>query len=340
MAMTDNYVRQADGSLKLRTEFPPDPLNSSTKNTSIYCPSDADLAKESHKEVTEKVTNPESLAKRIREWVTETSGWFSYEDIDREFEVRTAQEKHNRWMILKRLKDDGFIESHPRNNKLLRYVKVSTRLVDFKACGDRTPLAIKYPFGIERYFRTYPGNIIALAGAADAGKTAFLLNLIRLNMGDFSIYYQTSEMGAPELASRLEKFEGVALEDWNFIAEERSRDFADVIRPDCINIVDYLELAGDFYMVADYLKQIHDKLSSGIAIVALQKKRGAELGRGGDFGLEKPRLYLSMDAGKLAIQKAKNWADPQVNPKDMVLDFKIVNGCKFIVTSDWHKAEG
>jgi hypothetical protein len=201
-------------------------------------------------------------------------------------------------------------------------------------------LAIRYPFGIESYFRTYPSNVIVIAGAADAGKTAFLLNLIHLNMTEFAIYYQTSEMGAEELASRLQKFEGITLDEWNFTAEERSRDFADVIRPDCINIVDYLELAGDFYMVADYLKQIHDKLSSGIAVVALQKKRGAELGRGGDFGLEKPRLYLSMDANKLTIQKAKNWADPQVNPNGLTRNFKLVDGCNFVFTQDWQSPTG
>jgi len=285
--------------------------------------------------VTESVTK--SLAERIEAWIAETSGWFSYEECDKELEIRDSKDKDNRRQIIKRLKDAGIIEAHPRNNKLLRHVKVATRLIDFKAAGQRTPLAIKYPLGIERYFKTYPGNIIALAGAADAGKTAFLLNIIRLNMADFSIFYQTSEMGAEELASRLEKFEGMTLEDWNFQAEERSRDFADVIRPDCLNIVDYLELAGDFYMVADYLRQIHSKLASGIAIVALQKKRNAELGRGGDFGLEKPRLYLTMDAGKLTIQKAKNWADSQVNPNGLVLNFKIVNGCKFIVIDTWHK---
>lgn len=302
---------------------------------SRVCPSEADLATESHKKVTERVTK----ASEIREWVTETSGWFSYEDIDREFGIRESQDKHNRWMILKRLRDDGIIESHPRSNKLFRYVKVAVRLIDFKAAGMKTPLGIKYPFGIENYFQTYPGNIIVIAGAADAGKTAFLLNVIRLNMADFSIFYQSSEMGDAELANRLSKFEGLDLQDWNFTAEERSRDFADVIRPDCINLVDYLELAGDFYMVADYLKRIYEKLHSGVAIVALQKKRNADLGRGGDFGLEKPRLYLSMDPGKITIQKAKNWADPEMNPNHMVLDFKLVRGCMFITETSWHKPE-
>jgi hypothetical protein len=218
-------------------------------------------------------------------------------------------------------------------------VKAAVRLIDFKAAGMKEPLAVKYPFGIERYFNTYPGNVIVLAGAADAGKTAFLLNFIRVNMADFSIYYQSSEMGAEELANRLSKFGGIALQDWNFVAEERSRDFADGIRPDCINIVDYLELTGDFYMVAEYLKAIHEKLRTGIAIVALQKKRNVELGRGGDFGLEKPRLYLSMDPGRLTIQKAKNWAQPEVNPRGLMVKFKLLNGCEFIVEKDWHKAD-
>ena len=330
----DDYIRQADGSLKRKSAYPIDHLNS-IKSNSFYCPSNADLASGRDKSVTKSVT----LSQQIEDFVTGTSGWFSYEDIDKELGLLQPCDKANRRQIIKRLKDDGVIEAHPRNNKLLRYVKVAVRLVDFKAAGKKAPLVIKYPFSIERYFRTYPGNIVAIAGAADAGKTAFLFNFIRMNMADFSIYYQTSEMGDAELASRLEKFEGITLDEWNFTAEERSKDFADVIRPDCINIVDYLELTQDCYLVADYLKQIHDKLSSGMVIVALQKKRGAELGRGGDFGLEKPRLYLSMDAGKLTIQKAKNWADPQVNPNGLVLNFKIVNGCKFIVTDDWHKVE-
>lgn len=313
------------------------------RDISIY-PSDADLDSERIKSVSKSVSqgveNVTSVSRElVEEWIKDTNGWFSYEEIDRELRINSAEDKTRRRIIFKRLKDEGLIEPHRTNNKLFRHVQVAVRLVDFKAAGSRTPLDINYPFEIEKYFNTYPGNIIVVAGAADAGKTAFLLNVARLNQDNFSVYYQTSEMGDAELASRLEKFEDIKLEDWNFTAEERSRDFADVIRPDCINIIDYMELAGDFYAVADYLKAIHDKLAGGIAIVALQKKRNAELGRGGDFALEKPRLYLTMDPGKIKIQKAKNWADQTYNPKDMVLKFKLVGGCKFIVTEDWRKEE-
>ena len=318
-----------------------------TKYSLYISPMDLDSASERHKSVTESVTNrggerqnvTASLSRRVEDWVADSSGWFSYTDLDQELGIRTDAEKHNRRMIIKRLKDSGIVESHPRDNKLYRHINVAVRLIDFKAAGKRTPLAIRYPFGLEKFFRTYPGNIIALAGAADAGKTAFLLNLIRLNQYDFSIFYQSSEMGKEELASRLKNFEGIDLEDWNFVAEERSSNFTDVIRPDCINIIDYIELSGDFFAIADYMRQIHDKLGSGIAIIALQKKRGAELGRGGDFGLEKPRLYLSMDKGKLTIQKAKNWTDPTSNPNDLILKFKVLAGCQLIITEDWHKEE-
>ena len=303
---------------------------------------------ERDKSVTENVTlaveNGENatqpLAKRIEDFFRDSSGWVSIDQIDREFEIRTAAEKTNRRKIIQRLKDSVTIECHQRDNKLFRFINTSVRLIDFKAAAIRTPMAVKYPFGIERYFDTYPGNIIVLAGAADSGKTAMLLNFIRLNQCDFPVYYQSSEMGKEELASRLSKFSGIKLEEWNFTPEERSNNFSDVIRPDAINIIDYMELSTDFYAVAEYLRQIHDKLGSGICLVALQKKRDAELGRGGDFGLEKPRLYLSMDEGKCSIQKAKNWANHDNNPNGLILNYKVVKGCNFIVTQDWHPDEG
>jgi putative DNA primase/helicase len=298
-------------------------------NNSLVTPS---VKSNRDKPVTESVTK--RLSEKIEEWVAQTSGWFSYEECDKENGIRDTKDKDNRRQVFKRLKDAGKIESHPKDNKNFRYINTSVRLIDFKSGDKKAALDIKYPFGIERYFKTYPGNIVVVAGSPDSGKTAFLLNVIRMNMDNFSIFYQSSEMGKDELTNRLENFEGIDLPDWNFTAEERSSNFADVIRPNCVNLIDYLELCGDFYMVAEYLKQIHDKLQDGIAIVALQKDPKANQGRGGMFGLEKPRLYLNMDAGKIVIRKAKNWTQPAFNPNGLRLNFKLVGGCKFITEKD------
>jgi len=305
-----------------------------------YSPHNASRDTQRDKRMTKSVTLiRRDLAKEIKEWVSGTTAWFSYEELDREVVTKSLQERDNRRQIIKRLKESGVLEAHPRDNKLYRFINSNVRLIDFKSAGNSVPLAVKYPFEIERYFDTFPGNIICIAGTPDAGKTAFLLNFVRLNMDSFSIFYQSSEMGEAELASRLSNFEGIALEDWTFTAEERSSNFADIIRPDCVNIIDYMELCGDFYMVADYMRQIYEKLKTGIALIALQKDPKSEQGRGGTFSLEKPRLYLNMDPGKVTIRKAKNWTDPTYNPNKLQLGFRLVGGCNFIVDSDWHKED-
>ena len=346
MLSAEDYTMSAGG--RWRRKDRADSSSHLINSTLLHnCPSVLATDTERHKSVTENVTSPpetgttgERWATRIQEWINDTNGWFSYDDLDRELGIHTPDEKHNRRVILSRLRKSGTIESHPRHNKLCRHVDANIRLIEFKAASKRTPLAIGFPFDLQKKVNTCPSNIIVIAGDADSGKTAFLLNFIRLNMYDFPIFYQSSEMGKEELAARLSNFQGVDLADWNFMAEERSHDFQDVIRPDCINIVDYLEISKDFYLVAEYLRQIHDKLAGGIAVVALQKRRGSEIGRGGDFGLDKPRLYLSMGNGTMTVHKAKNWANPAENPNGLTIEFKIVRGCDFMVTRDWHKRDG
>jgi hypothetical protein len=82
--------------------------------------------------------------------------------------------------------------------------------------------------------------------------------------------------------------------------------------------------------VGGELKKIFDKLTTGLAIVAIQKDEKKDFARGGAFSAEKARLYLSMNPGELKIIKGKNWAQPGHNPNGKTFKFKLINGCKFI----------
>src|SRR5208283_404970 len=115
---------------------------------------------------------------------------------------------------------------------------------------------------------------------------------VKMNMDFHRIEYFSSEMGAEELKLRLSKFEDFPLKSWKFFPRDRASKFADAISPDAINIIDYLEITKEFSEVGGMIKDIHDRLGKGIAIIAIQKKKGSETGRGGDFTLEKPRLAL------------------------------------------------
>jgi hypothetical protein len=157
------------------------------------------------------------------------------------------------------------------------------------------------------------------------------------------ICYFSSEMGASEMRMRIEKF-GDPFSAWNFNAYERATNFADVIHPDAINIIDFLELSDNFYQVGGQLTAIFNKLKSGVAIVALQKDPRSAAGRGGSFGLEKPRLYMNLDPNPpdgaiLKIVKAKNRANPEVNPNHLQCEFKIIDGYKLIQASKWYTDE-
>ena len=164
--------------------------------------------------------------------------------------------------------------------------------------------------------------------------TALMLNLIRMNMANHRIAYFSSEMGPEELKLRLNNFQDVGQDEWKFEAYDRSGNFADVIQPNAINLIDYLEVTTDFFKVGGEIKTIFDKLDKGVAVIALQKKKGAEYGRGAEFSLEKARLYLSMDDGELKIVKAKNWGpdakETGHNPNGRIYHFSLVGGCKFV----------
>jgi hypothetical protein len=271
-----------------------------------------------------------NLAQEVRNWIEMVSGIFHVREIDNELQLKSKQEKENRRKILKRLEEIGFVKIVSSKSGYFCKVESELEKIDFMSANPNDIYPIKFPFALQNYVNLYPKNIVICAGASNAGKTAFLLNTAEYNCHQHPVYYFSSEMGPEELRLRLSNFD-LPLESWggvNFI--NRSYNFSDVIQPNALNIIDYLEVTTDFFAVGGEIKAIFDRLDKGLAIIAIQKKKGAELGRGADFTLEKSRLYLSIDANELKIVKGKNWAQIGKNPNGMVFRFKLVGGCKFV----------
>ncbi len=280
-------------------------------------------------------TGPRQITQELREWVLTADGVFLTADVGKELGLTARDGMKQLTKALCRLKDEGIIERVGDKRGQYRRVNQECDGIDWRNAPTES-YSIRWPFQIERMVDLHPGNIVVVAGEPNAGKTAFLLNVVKLNMNQGrDIHYFSSEMGAIEMKKRLAKFQDVPLIDWGFKAWERSSDFADVIRPDGLNIIDYLEVHDNFYVVGGMLKAIHDRLNNGIAVVALQKNRGVDFGLGGARGLEKPRLYLAMSPRELKIVKAKNWTTSR-NPNGLTIEFKLVNGAVFVPTSEWN----
>ena len=277
----------------------------------------------------------ESITNDIKEFVSISNGYFSISN------VAESISNHNKAQIrtvLHRLsKPGGIVERDSKRDGWYRRIDNEIEETEWKNINIED-LPIKYPFRIHTLFKTMPKNIIVVSGTSDAGKTAFLLNFIDKNMKLYrnKIHYFSSEMGPMELKSRVEKF-GFDLKLWNFKFYERGDNFADVIKPDEINIIDYLDITDEFYKVGLYIKQIFDKLNKGIAIIALQKNPEKDHGLGGMRSVEKARLYVSIDPGRMKIVKCKNWAT-EVNPNGLYMNFKLVGGCKIMEdVKGWQK---
>jgi hypothetical protein len=276
-----------------------------------------------------------SVTEAIEEWVSVTDGYFS---VTACFNVLHSVTNSNQTTFrgtLLRLAKRGIIEKHGNKDGVYRRINNEIEPLDWQN-AEINPLNLIWPFGIHNLVNIYPGNIAVIAGAPNAGKTAFIHNFIKLNQNQHDVHLFSSEGGPEELKMRLSKFD-CPISEWKFKAWERSSDFADVIKPDALNIIDYLEIHDDCYKVGGMIKAISDKLKNGFALIAIQKNGGRDEGLGGARGLEKPRLYMAMDSGKLKIVKAKSWAG-QSNPNGLSIDFKLVNGCQFVNTTPWQKA--
>ena len=269
----------------------------------------------------------EYLTSDIKTFISLVSGWFSVRDIFRELGIINSAQRKAVYVILNRLVEEGLIQRSEKRAGY--YIRVDRELKPLSLEPiEEKPYELLWPLGLENLIEIYPKNIIVLAGVQNSGKTAFLLNFVAKNMGNYRIHYFNSEMSQEEFSRRLRQFKDV--QTWTFNAYERCSNFAQAIFPDDINVIDYLMINENFWEIGLEIQKIHERLNKGIAVIAVQKESYKELGRGAGLGLDIPRLYLVMNPGELRIIKAKNWKKPDVNPNGIIIKFKLVGGWKFI----------
>jgi len=214
-----------------------------------------------------------NLSNEIKEWVLSSSGRFLSSNVAKCLLLSSRDDQKHLSKTLKRLCDEGIIRKAGEINGCFEIIEqIEENIIDLSA-ADNSCLPIKFPLGIHELVKIMPKNIIIIAGESNAGKSAFLLNIAARNMIDHNVYYFSSEMGGAELKERLLNFtEKMPYDLWKkctFI--ERSSDFDTAIRPNDINIIDFLEIHDEFYKIGGHIKKIFDKLDKGIAIIAIQK---------------------------------------------------------------------
>jgi hypothetical protein len=288
-----------------------------------------------------------NIAQEVACYIAVTDGWFSVTSCYTALQAVTKEDRTAVRVALSRLKDKTIMK-HGSQDGVYKRIDDGLEFIDFSAQDDdEEEFPIKLPWNLDRMVEIIQGNIILVAGEFNSGKTSFLLNCLQMNKNRVPIRYLSSEMKKKEF---IKRFKGFRLPPEFWANDEmtdyvlKSQDFHTALKPDGLNIIDYLEFRGaDFTLGAEMLAQIHDKLTTGVAIVAVQKKEGQRMPRSGDLILEKPRLAISIAKvpsnsdnviGIAEILKAKNVREGKCDGKK--LRFEITEwGSRLHVLNDW-----
>lgn len=288
-----------------------------------------------------------NLTAEVESWVLLQTGYFSVTSCYNELQVVTKEDKNAVRVALSRL-NNKVIEKYGQKDGTYRKIEKDFEFINFDENEpDEVEYPIKLPLGLNDIAEVSQGNIILVAGEFNAGKTAFLLNVLKMNKGKLPIRYISSEMKKSEFKKRFAPFM-LPLSFWKqdemteYII--KSYDFHTCIKPEALNIIDYMEFRdSDYTKGAEYLTQIHDKLTTGIAVVAIQKKEGQRMPRSGDMIVEKPRLAISLSKydtsndypeGICSVLKCKMPKLGKIDGKNLRFELQR-QGSLFHVLNDW-----
>lgn len=289
-----------------------------------------------------------NLTAEIEEWIKNSTGSFTVADVDREFGLTLQADKRRRSDALRACARKNKIQKDRRITGKYHVVETEAEWIDLTAV-DEASFPLELPLGLTTMVTIPPKAVIVVAGTTNSGKTAFMLNALRLNFDqDYGLAYIMSEMGPSEYKQRVRLF-GDPVEDWasRVKAASKSSGFDGLIthhNPNGLTVVDFLEeIEGEYYKIASDIRTMYDALGNGVVMIGIQKKSGGLYGRGGEATAEKARLYLSIDTMvnrdrcsvcAIRIVKCKNYPDGK-NPNGKELHFKIERGHKLTALSDW-----
>lgn len=279
------------------------------------------------------------VSKRVDDWLPFHVGeTFDMDLLCRHLEITSAE---GRKAVSTKLSNLLYTTVLVKENKIYRYVNKNKHVIQWENADTNAVVDLKWPYGIEDESRFgFDGHIIIpqrsviiCAGVTNTGKTAFALNFLLMNCDDHQCLLMGNEYEPSQFKRRMDYMQKINYPfkengSAKFEVVERHQDWQDIIEPDAINIIDWLNLSDNFYQIGKIIDQIKEKLNKGVCFINLQKNAGRDMGTGGDFGTHLATMYLSMDFGRITVKKAKEWNGH--NPNGEVYGFDLVeHGSQF-----------
>lgn len=214
------------------------------------------------------------------------------------------------------------------------YLKSNDNYVDITFPSCHIPGDLSY-FSFQDSVRLSPASVIVIAGQTNAGKSCLARNLVWDNMDTLPVRYMVSQTSAAAFARYANNMTWAnPMKDETtpkFDLVERYEDFQDLILPNALNIVDWLDADKvEYYKIGMLIKAMQTKLTNGVLVVMIQKNSFSEFGDGGEKSAKWADLYLTLSFNRdknftrLNIIKAKEWVGNH-DPNGKIYGFEIAN---------------
>jgi hypothetical protein len=272
-----------------------------------------DKEKTAYREKTNPYTGKEKNTKTLlKEFILSSDGQFSINDVMQECGLFSEKRNAVKCALSDFVKE-GLIERQGLRSGTYSPIRgTGIKMNDLILNASTNPVELRLPLAIDALLNIYNRNLIVIQGLSNAGKTAFLLEIARLNRSLFdTIKYINTEMDASEIKDRVER-RNIDLEEFLSYVEfslVKSTHLSGAIRyeiePNGLNLVDYLHLE-DATLMATEMDKIQERLDNGIAVVAIQKYFGKDMGYGGHGVKNRARLVIDLSRDVVTLKKVKS----------------------------------
>jgi len=292
-----------------------------------------------------------NIAQELRDYIDSTDGIFNLNEC---YSAIGSIEPKDKSIIRKTISTMCHKKELEKvGAKTGNYLKVNknieiTDFKNFKGLGK--PLVFDTPLDVGKRTLFFPRSLWGIAGVTGNGKTTFAFNIIRNVQNKFeTVYFYEAELGAEALSHKLGYFQ-CPITSWNFkaICSSNSRGIVQwdhtnihhMIKPNAINIIDYLEPPEDApWKIYHVMKKIAGSLGEGMGIILIQKKEGSKFGLGGDWSAKATSFYTSLEWGILRIEKNSYQQEDKIGRNFKCRDFEIGQGSHILEKSGWYSED-
>ena len=160
-------------------------------------------------------------------------------------------------------------------------------------------------FGFDDLIRVYGGNAIVVVGVPNYGKTAFILNLLGENAHKHPCLLMGNEYSREDGKVSQGFSERLVNMNWSNLVNEDGtlnfdlklieKDYEEYVQRDYINLIDWILLTDEPYKIGEIIKAAKSRCGDGLVVIVLQKKRGSDLGIGGQYTEHFADVYFTID---------------------------------------------